>query len=86
MAHCRFSPESSAFGDRAQLRYAEASAHGSHRLYQHRVDPLVPIEDVAGAVQGLMKQGKVRHWGLGEIGLKTLRRAHVKILLTCVRW
>ena len=35
-------------------------------LYQHRVDPQVPIEDVAGAVQDLMKQGKVRHWGLSE--------------------
>ncbi len=48
-------------------------------LYQHRVDPAVPIEDVAGAVQDLMKQGKVRHWGLSEMGLKTLRRAHAAL-------
>ena len=44
-------------------------------LYQHRVDPQVPIEDVAGAVKDLMAQGKVLHWGLSEMGLKTLRRA-----------
>ena len=44
-------------------------------LYQHRVDPEVPIEDVAGAVKQLMDQGKVLHWGLSEMGLKTLRRA-----------
>ncbi len=45
-------------------------------LYQHRVDPNVPIEDVAGTVQDLMKEGKVLHWGLSEPGLKTIRRAH----------
>ena len=45
-------------------------------LYQHRVDPNVPIEDVAGAVQGLIKAGKVRHFGLSEAGVKTIRRAH----------
>ncbi len=45
-------------------------------LYQHRVDPNVPIEDVAGTVQGLIKQGKVRHWGLSEAGAPTIRRAH----------
>lgn len=43
-------------------------------LYQHRVDPEVPIEDVAGAVKDLMTDGKVLHWGLSEMGLKTLRR------------
>ncbi len=42
-------------------------------LYQHRVDPEVPIEDVAGAVKDLMAQGKVLHWGLSEMGLNTLR-------------
>jgi aryl-alcohol dehydrogenase-like predicted oxidoreductase len=54
-------------------------------LYQHRVDPQVPIEDVAGAVQDLMKQGKVRHWGLSEMGLKTLRRAHAALPVSAVQ-
>jgi aryl-alcohol dehydrogenase-like predicted oxidoreductase len=45
-------------------------------LYQHRVDPDVPIEDVAGAVKGLIQQGKVRHFGLSEAGVQTIRRAH----------
>ncbi|HEY0373133.1 MAG TPA: aldo/keto reductase, partial [Thermoanaerobaculia bacterium] len=54
-------------------------------LYQHRVDPQVPIEDVAGAVQDLMKQGKVRHWGLSEMGLETLRRAHAALPVTAVQ-
>jgi aryl-alcohol dehydrogenase-like predicted oxidoreductase len=54
-------------------------------LYQHRVDPQVPIEDVAGAVQDLMKQGKVLHWGLSEMGLGTLRRAHAALPVTAVQ-
>lgn len=45
-------------------------------LYQHRVDPNVPIEDVAGTVKELIAQGKVRHFGLSEAGVKTIRRAH----------
>lgn len=45
-------------------------------FYQHRVDPDVPIEEVAGAVQGLIQEGKVRHFGLSEAGVKTIRRAH----------
>ncbi|HZT22553.1 MAG TPA: aldo/keto reductase [Verrucomicrobiae bacterium] len=45
-------------------------------LYQHRVDPQVPIEDVAGTVQELIRQGKVRHFGLSEAGAQTIRRAH----------
>jgi aryl-alcohol dehydrogenase-like predicted oxidoreductase len=45
-------------------------------LYQHRVDPNVPIEDVAGAVKDLIKEGKVRHFGLSEAGVQTIRRAH----------
>lgn len=48
-------------------------------LYQHRVDPQVPIEDVAGAVKVLMSQGKVLHWGLCEMGPNTLRRAHAAL-------
>ena len=45
-------------------------------LYQHRVDPEVPIEDVAGAVKGLIQSGKVKHFGLSEAGANTIRRAH----------
>jgi aryl-alcohol dehydrogenase-like predicted oxidoreductase len=45
-------------------------------FYQHRVDPDVPIEDVAGAVQVLIRQGKVKHFGLSEAGVQTIRRAH----------
>src|SRR5687767_8545681 len=45
-------------------------------LYQHRVDPAVPIEDVAGAVRDLIKQGKVKHFGLSEAGAESIRRAH----------
>lgn len=54
-------------------------------LYQHRVDPEVPIEDVAGAVKELMDQGKVLHWGLSEMGLGTLRRAHATLPVTAVQ-
>jgi len=45
-------------------------------FYQHRVDPNVPIEDTAGAVKELIQQGKVKHFGLSEAGVKTIRRAH----------
>ena len=45
-------------------------------FYQHRVDPNVPIEDVAGAVQDLIREGKVKHFGLSEAGVQTIRRAH----------
>lgn len=45
-------------------------------LYQHRVDPNVPIEDVAGAVRDLIQEGKVKHFGLSEAGVQTIRRAH----------
>jgi aryl-alcohol dehydrogenase-like predicted oxidoreductase len=45
-------------------------------FYQHRVDPTVPIEDVAGAVKDLIREGKVRHFGLSEAGAQTIRRAH----------
>jgi aryl-alcohol dehydrogenase-like predicted oxidoreductase len=45
-------------------------------LYQHRVDPDVPIEDVAGAVKDLIQEGKVKHFGLSEAGVETIRRAH----------
>ena len=45
-------------------------------FYQHRVDPNVPIEDVAGAIKDLIQEGKVKHFGLSEAGVKTIRRAH----------
>ena len=54
-------------------------------LYQHRVDPQVPLEDVAGAVQDLMKEGKVLHWGLSEMGPQTLRRAHAALPVSAVQ-
>jgi len=54
-------------------------------LYQHRVDPTVPIEDVAGAIKDLKAEGKVLHWGLSEMGLKTLRRAHAELPVTAVQ-
>jgi aryl-alcohol dehydrogenase-like predicted oxidoreductase len=54
-------------------------------FYQHRVDPAVPIEDVAGAVKELIKQGKVKHFGLSEAGVATIRRAHAVQPLTAVQ-
>ena len=54
-------------------------------LYQHRVDPQVPIEDVAGAIKDLMAQGKVLHWGLSEMGPNTLRRAHAALPVSAVQ-
>lgn len=54
-------------------------------LYQHRVDPQVPIEDVAGAVKDLLREGKVLHWGLCEMGLGTLRRAHAELPVSAVQ-
>jgi aryl-alcohol dehydrogenase-like predicted oxidoreductase len=54
-------------------------------FYQHRVDPNVPIEDVAGAVKELIQEGKVRHFGLSEAGAKTIRRAHAVQPVTVVQ-
>ena len=54
-------------------------------FYQHRVDPDVPIEDVAGAVKELIQQGKVKHFGLSEAGAKTIRRAHAVQPVTAVQ-
>ncbi|WP_430203265.1 aldo/keto reductase [Paenibacillus illinoisensis] len=53
--------------------------------YQHRVDPDVPIEEVAGAVQDLIREGKVKHWGLSEAGVQTIRRAHAVQPLAAVQ-
>ena len=54
-------------------------------FYQHRVDPDVPIEDVAGAVKDLIRQGKVKHFGLSEAGVRTIRRAHAVQPVTAVQ-
>jgi aryl-alcohol dehydrogenase-like predicted oxidoreductase len=54
-------------------------------FYQHRVDPTVPIEDVAGAVKDLVREGKVRHFGLSEAGVKTILRAHAVHPVTAVQ-
>src|SRR5437867_3702658 len=54
-------------------------------LYQHRVDVNVPIEDVAGAVKDLIRQGKVKHFGLSEAGVKTIRRAHAVLPVTALQ-
>lgn len=54
-------------------------------FYQHRVDPKVPIEDVAGTIQDLIREGKVRHFGMSEPGLQTLRRAHAIQPVTAVQ-
>lgn len=54
-------------------------------LYQHRVDPNVPIEDVAGAVKALIAEGKVKHFGLSEAGVQTIRRAHAVQPVTAVQ-
>ncbi|RAS77280.1 aldo/keto reductase [Priestia endophytica] len=53
--------------------------------YQHRVDPNVPIEEVAGAVKDLIQEGKVKYWGLSEAGVKTIRRAHAVHPLAAVQ-
>src|SRR5215471_6398613 len=54
-------------------------------FYQHRVDPEVPIEDVAGAVKGLIREGKVKHFGLSEPGVQTIRRAHAVQPITAIQ-
>ena len=54
-------------------------------FYQHRVDPDVPIEDVAGAVKDLVQQGKVKHFGLSEAGAQTIRRAHAVLPVTALQ-
>lgn len=54
-------------------------------LYQHRVDPNVPIEDVAGAVKDLIQEGKVKHFGMSEAGVQTIRRAHAVQPLTALQ-
>ncbi len=59
--------------------------HSIDLLYQHRVDPQVPIEDVAGTVKELIQQGKVKHFGLSEAGVTTIRRAHAVQTVTALQ-
>ena len=54
-------------------------------LYQHRVDPNIPIEDVAGTVKELIQEGKVKHFGLSEAGVQTIRRAHAVLPVTALQ-
>lgn len=88
-AHDRPSP-----GLDSRPHYIKESVDGSLRrlrvntidlLYQHRVDPEVPIEDVAGAVKDLIQEGKVKHFGLSEAGANTIRRAHAVQPVTAVQ-
>lgn len=53
--------------------------------YQHRVDPNIPVEEVAGVVQDLIREGKVKHWGLSEAGVQTIRRAHAVHPVTAIQ-
>jgi aryl-alcohol dehydrogenase-like predicted oxidoreductase len=78
----------------SQPEYIKQSAEDSLRrlkvdaidlFYQHRVDPQVPIEEVAGAVKDLISEGKVKHFGLSEAGVQTIRRAHAVQPVTAVQ-
>lgn len=82
------------FGINSRPDHIQRAVEGSLRrlgtdridlLYQHRVDPEVPIEDVAGVVSDLMDEGKVLHWGLSETGPATLQRAHAMLPVAAVQ-
>src|ERR1017187_9509893 len=88
-AHGRQSP-----GVDSRPEYIKESVEGSLKrlqvetidlLYQHRVDPEVPIEDVAGAVKELIQAGKIKHFGLSEAGVQTIRRAHAVQPITALQ-
>ena len=81
-------------GTNSQPEHIKAVANACHKrlrtdhidlFYQHRVDQNVPIEDVAGAVKELIAEGKVKHFGLSEAGVKTIRRAHAVQPITAVQ-
>jgi aryl-alcohol dehydrogenase-like predicted oxidoreductase len=81
----RFAPDGKQLGQDSRPETIKQAVEGSLKrlktgvidlLYQHRVDVNVPIEDVAGTVKELIEQGKVKHFGLSEAGVKTIRRAH----------
>ena len=69
----------------AEGSLARLKAEAIDLFYQHRVDPDVPIEDVAGAVKDLIQEGKVKHFGLSEAGARTIRRAHAVQPVTAVQ-
>src|ERR1043166_7000342 len=90
----KFGPKGEQVGLDSRPDHIKQVAEGSLRrlgvraidlFYQHRVDPDVPIEDVAGAVKNLIQEGKVRHFGLSEAGVKTIRRAHAVQPVTAVQ-
>ncbi len=85
--HPRFGPDSR---PEQIKRVAEASLkrlrlEAIDLFYQHRLDPNVPIEDVAGAVKDLIQEGKVKHFGLSEAGAETIRRAHAVQQVTAIQ-
>jgi aryl-alcohol dehydrogenase-like predicted oxidoreductase len=69
----------------AEASLARLKVDAIDLFYQHRVDPNVPIEDVAGAVRDLIEQGKVKHFGLSEAGVQTIRRAHAVQRVTALQ-
>jgi aryl-alcohol dehydrogenase-like predicted oxidoreductase len=69
----------------AEASLKRLKTHVIDLFYQHRVDPNVPIEDVAGTVKELIQQGKVRHFGLSEAGVQTIRRAHKVLPVTALQ-
>ncbi len=90
----QFGPNGENMGLSSRPEYIKQGVEGSLKrlrvetidvLYQHRVDPNVPIEDVAGAVKELIKEGKVKHFGLSEAGAQTIRRAHAVQPVTAVQ-
>src|SRR2546426_5679821 len=81
----KFGPKGEQIGTDSRPQHVKQVAEASLKrlktgtidlFYQHRVDPDVPIEDVAGAVKNLIQEGKVKHFGLSEAGVQTIRRAH----------
>src|SRR5438045_1591765 len=90
----KFGPKGEQIGLDSRPEHIKDVAEGSLKrlrtdvidlFYQHRVDPGVPIEDVAGAVKELIQQGKVKHFGLSEAGAQTIRRAHAVQPITAVQ-
>ena len=90
----KFSPQGGQSGQDSRPEHIKEVAEASLKrlkvdaidlFYQHRVDTSVPIEDVAGAVKELIQQGKVKHFGLSEAGVKTIRRAHAVQPLTALQ-
>jgi aryl-alcohol dehydrogenase-like predicted oxidoreductase len=88
-----FNPDGTRYGLDSRPEHVKQVAEASLKrlkvetidlLYQHRVDPNVPIEDVAGAVKDLIREGKVKHFGLSEAGANTIRRAHAVLPVAAI--